>query len=124
LSPVPFDLPLPDHIGSKISAKRQAAIVKALNEGGYEFVQEGPITFDAKGYRVSAYDSEEKVILLTGPHSYVATDYVQRLCAEFSAIGWKIIIWTEEDQCLYWILPRERVIRRTPEQGQKPAQDA
>jgi DNA-binding transcriptional ArsR family regulator len=121
LSPEGVALPLPKHIGSEVSAKRQGAIVKALNDDGFEFVREGAITFKVKGYHIAAYDSEQMVILLTCSQRYAATDHVQRLCAEFTAIGWKIMIWTEEDQRLYWMLPRERLKRPTCEQGQKAA---
>lgn len=95
-------LPLPSHISPKISAKRQDAIVNALNDKGYSFVKEGAISSSFAGFKVCAYDSDAEVILLTADDlSYAKKPHIQKLCAHFTQQDWMVILWTADDQSVH-----------------------
>ncbi|MHC1763739.1 MAG: hypothetical protein AB9869_35105 [Verrucomicrobiia bacterium] len=64
LSDKGMPLTVPEEIGTRVSPKRQAAIVKSLNRHGFNFMREGPITFEVLGFQISAYDPEEMIIWL------------------------------------------------------------
>ena len=97
-------LKLPSGIGPVVSAKRQDAIVQALNKGGFRFKKEGPIFTQFDRFKVAAVDVEGKNILLTADDSTFANrQSVQDLCAEFLPQDWKVVLWTGDDQSLHLV---------------------
>lgn len=102
-------LPLPWHIPPTVSAKRQDYIVGHLNKNGFDFVKENATFSDFGGYKVCAYDPAEKVILITADDcSFVQKPHIQELCARFMPQGWKMMLWTAEDESLHNVERQKR----------------
>jgi hypothetical protein len=97
-------LPLPSHVSPAVSAKRQDAIVKSLNDGGCHFVKNGAIDSNFCGYTVCAYDAIGKAVLVTADDCFFAQrPHIQELCARFIPQDWMIVLWTADDQSLHLI---------------------
>ncbi|HOX55610.1 MAG TPA: hypothetical protein P5205_05585 [Candidatus Paceibacterota bacterium] len=102
-------LALPWHIPPTVSAKRQDYIVGHLNKNGFDFVKENATFSDFGGYKVCAYDPAEKVILITADDcSFVQKPHIQELCARFMPQGWKMMLWTAEDESLHNVERQKR----------------
>jgi molybdopterin-guanine dinucleotide biosynthesis protein A len=91
-------------VGTAVSAKRQDAILKALNKGGCQFQKNHPTYTELGAFKVCAADQEENTTLLTADDSSFAnTTFLQTLCSQFIPQGWKVFLWTADDQSIHFV---------------------
>jgi len=101
-------LKVPASIGISPCAKRQDYIVKTFNSKYHQrFFKEGPMGSELMGYNVCAYDSKDKLVLVTCDNvEYLITKPFQKLCNHFYNKDYSVCAWIGETECVV-IQPKE-----------------
>ena len=95
-----MELTMPLKIKPGVSAARQAEILKQLKmRAGLNLKMDNAIGTERDGFKFCAIDENDKYILITAENkSYVALPKIQALCKHFTGLGYRVMLWTEEDQ--------------------------